>query len=88
MNASPSTIQAALKKASVNAGLETQPFHYVAIDHPSHMNTLLEASWIDNFFIYRKPKMPGKVLPSNNPEELHENLAPIVDLMRIYTIQN
>ncbi|MBA2726673.1 MAG: hypothetical protein H0U49_00670 [Parachlamydiaceae bacterium] len=88
MNAPPSTLQAALKKASENSNLKTQPYHYVAIDHPSHMNTLLEASWIDNFFIYRKAKMPGKVLPSNDPEELHENVTPIVDLMRIYTIQN
>ncbi len=87
-NAAPSVIQAALKKASEKAELGTQPYHYVAIDHPSHMNTYLEAAWIDNFFIYRKAKMPGKVLPSNDPAELHEDVAPIVDLMRIYTIQN
>jgi hypothetical protein len=87
MNAPPSIIQAALKKASMNAGIDVQPYHYVAIDHPSHVNTHLEASWIDNFFIYRKPKMPGMVLPSNNPEELHGSLAPIVDLMQLYTIQ-
>ena len=88
MNASPSDIQKALEKAATNAELETLPFRYVAIDYPSHINTHLEASWIDNFYIYRKPKMRGWVVPSNDPLELHANVAAIVDLIRIFKIQN
>lgn len=83
MNASPSTVQEALKQAAGKSGLERSPFNYVPIDHPSHINTKLEASWIDNFFIYR-PKAPGKVLPSHNPEELHQSLLPIVELFKLH----
>lgn len=85
MNASPTTIKEALKKASVNAKLGQQPYRYVAIDHPSHMNTHLEASWIDNFFIAR-PKIGGKV-QANQPEEIHESIEAIIDFFKIYKIQ-
>lgn len=83
MNESPSTIQQSLKQAAQQIGLERSPFNYVPIDYPSHMNTLLEASWIDNFFIYR-PKVPGKVQPSHRAEDVHESLVPIVELFKLH----
>lgn len=86
MNASPTTIKDALRTAATKTGLQRQPYYYLPIDYPSHMNTKLEASWIDNFFIHR-PKIAGKVLPSHLPVEVHESLEPIVDLFRIYKIQ-
>lgn len=82
MNASPTSIKDALRAAATKAGFQRQPYYYLPIDHPSHINTKLEAAWIDNFFIYR-PKIPGKVLPSHLPTEVHQSLEPIVDLFRI-----
>ncbi|MBA3238602.1 MAG: hypothetical protein H0T62_09695 [Parachlamydiaceae bacterium] len=82
MNASPNTIQDAFKKAAQQNGLERSPFNYVPIDHPSHMSTKLEASWIDNFFIYRPKGLPGKVQASHLPEEVHESLVPIIELFK------
>ena len=87
MNASANTIMNALNTAAAKAGLQKQPFVFVQIDHPSHVNTRLEASWIDHFFIYRPAHLPGKVLSSYRPAEVHESLVPIVDLFRIYAIQ-
>lgn len=82
MNASPIEIQTALEKAAEKAALK-QPFHYVSIDYPSHINTNLEASWIDNFFVY-KPKLTEKIHASQSPEEIHDSVRPIYDLFKAY----
>lgn len=87
MNASPNEIQSVLQKASIKAGLTKQPFQYVSINHPSHINTNLEASWFDNFFIY-KPKMADKIHASQSPKELHTSIKPIYDLFKVHKIQS
>lgn len=76
MNQSPNVIQAALEKGSAEG---VQPFSYLPIAHPSHMNTKLEASWIDNFFIY-SPNI--QIQPSDLPEEIFNDLIPIVQLLQ------
>jgi len=77
MNQSPDVIQKALEKAAVEKGMP-QPFTYLPIAHPSHMNTNMEASWIDNFFTY-SPETT--IVGSDNPEEVFDALVPIVELL-------
>lgn len=77
MNQSPDFIQNALEKVA-EAKIGFQPFSYLPIAHPSHMNTKLEASWIDNFFIY-SPDTP--IRASDLPEEVCNDLVPIVKLL-------
>ena len=85
-NVSPTVMLKALQQASTEAGLAKQPYHYVSIDHPSHMNTYLEASWIDNFFAFT-PKSAKRIHASHHAEEIHDSLEPIIDLFKIYRIQ-
>jgi hypothetical protein len=82
MNQSPAVIQEALETAAATKGL-SQPFSYLPIAHPSHMNTKLQASWIDNFFIY-SPDTPIK--GSDSPEELFNSLVPMVQLLHQFKI--
>lgn len=77
MNQSPSTIERALEDAAKEMKIE-QPYHYVPIAHPSHMNTKLQAAWIDNFLSYSPDTI---VSGSNEPEELLEALNPIINLL-------
>ncbi len=74
MNASPSEILKALQQATINVGMPKQPFHYVSIDYPSHVNTNLEASWIDNFFAYT-PKSAKRIHASHHSEEIRQYSA-------------
>lgn len=48
MNVSPEVIEQAL--TTVSQGF--QPYKTVAIPYPTHVNTHLQASWIDNFLVY------------------------------------
>jgi hypothetical protein len=82
MNQSPSVIEKALDLAAKNAGLDKQPYRYLENPNPTHMNTLMEASWIDLFFIYT-PDSSAKIQPSQ-PEELFDELVPIVNLLKGY----
>lgn len=75
MNQSPNVIQNALDKAAKKAS----PYRYLPISHPSHINTKLEASWIDNFFIY-SPNT--EIKGSDNPEEVVEALLPIIQILK------
>jgi hypothetical protein len=77
MNQSPKVIQEALEMSAQLNG-RFQPFTYLPITHPSHMNTKLEASWIDNFFIYNPNT---NIQASDLPEEICSGLVPIVQLL-------
>lgn len=81
MNQSPDTIKEALVKASKASGLPAQPFEYLHIDYPSHIDTLCRASWIDNFFVYN-PFAKTIIRSSNTPEEVCSALLPIVELLK------
>lgn len=77
MNQSPDIILEALEKAAKLHG-SSQPFTYLPFVYPSHINTKLEAAWIDNFFIYS----PDACIPvSNHPEEILNDLVPMVQLL-------
>lgn len=78
MNQSPDVIQNALEKAA-ESKMDFQPFNYLPIAYPSHMNTKLEASWIDNFFVYNPDNTP--ITASDLPEEICNDLVPIVELL-------
>lgn len=78
MNQSPSVIQSALDEAAEKKGIAS-PYSYLPIAHPSHINTKLQASWIDNFFIY-SPNTPVK--GSDNPEEIVEALLSIIQILK------
>lgn len=83
MNQSPDLIQQSLLEiAEKNTML--QPYSYLPIAHPSHINTKLEASWIDNFFVY-SPDTP--IVGSDRPEEVCNALIPIVQLLNEFNIQ-
>lgn len=77
MNQSPDVIQKALAKAA-EINESSQPFIYLPIMHASHMNTKLEASWIDNFFIYSPDT---DIQASDLPESICNGLVPIVKLL-------
>lgn len=83
MNQSPDVIQKALAKAAEINGFP-QPFTYLPIVHASHMNTKLEASWIDNFFIYSPDT---HIQASDLPEEICNGLVPIVQLLNEFKIK-
>lgn len=74
MNQSPNFIQKALETKS---GGQPQPYKYLPISYPSHVNTKQEASWIDNFFIYSKNT---HIRASNLPEEICSSSAEMVNL--------
>lgn len=83
MNQTPDVIQEALEKAAADAGI-SQPFDYLPIAYPSHINTKLKASWIDNFFIYSPDT---SIVGSDQPEELFEDLRPLVQLLNDFNRQ-
>lgn len=77
MNQSPGVIQKALEVAA-QLSSRYQPFTYLPITYPSHMNTKLEASWIDNFFVYSPDT---NIQASDLPEEVCSGVVPIVHLL-------
>jgi hypothetical protein len=81
MNQSPKVIDEALHVAAANAGFDFQPYKYLPVNYPIHMNTHLEASWIDNIFVYRPEDEPA-IQASNNPEEVCSILEPIVSILK------
>lgn len=80
MNQSPLVILKALETGARDAKLEVQPFHYLPVAYPTHMNTHKQASWIDLFFIYH-PEALAQVHSSDNPEELFMALKHVVDYL-------
>lgn len=83
MNKPPAVIQKALTKAAMISGC-SQPFTYLPIAHASHINTRLEASWVDNFFIYSPDT---HIQASDLPEEICVDLVPIVQLLNEFRVK-
>ncbi|MCE5316073.1 MAG: hypothetical protein LLG04_01745 [Parachlamydia sp.] len=83
MNQSPAVIEKALAGAAKEAGLPFQPYAHLPIAYPSHVNTRLEASWIDNFFVY-SPRI--NVQATNEPSELSSAVAPAVTVLQAATL--
>lgn len=83
MNQSPKNIQDVLEKAARMKGY-SRSFSYLPIEHPSHMNTKLEASWIDNFFVY---SCDIPIQSSDVPEEIFNGVVPIVEMLNEYKMQ-
>ncbi len=79
MNQPPAIIERALNQAAEQAHL-SQPYSQLPIEYPTHINPRLQASWIDNFFVY----IPESSYPmrANTPEELLSALPPIVQLIK------
>lgn len=83
MNQTQDVIQKALEKAAENKEI-IQPFNYLPIAYPSHINTQLEATWIDHFFIYSSDTFTQA---SDDPEEMFASLATILELIGMLSIQ-
>lgn len=62
---------------------ENQPFTSMDIPYPTHINTLKEASWIDNIFI-ALPEMEIKVEVAESAAELFQSLQSIIDLLNSF----
>lgn len=80
MNQSPRIIQEALDEAAKELG-SSQPYSHLPVKYPTHINTHLQASWIDNFFVFI-PENQGSTQASHEPEELFNALVPIVKLLQ------
>lgn len=80
MNQSPTVINQALITAAAKQKFSEQIYLHLPIEYPTHINTQLEAAWIDNFFVY-VPDQKGRI-HSNNPAEICSLLTPIVDLLK------
>lgn len=66
-------------QAAREMGLETQPFVVMDIPYPTHVDTHLEASWIDNIFI-ANPYFQIESHPSSGMELL-EDVQPTLELL-------
>lgn len=81
MNQSPQVILKALEKGASDAKLESQPFRYLPVAYPTHMNTHKQASWIDLFFVYN-PESPDLSHSSDDPAELFRGLVHTVEYLQ------
>lgn len=86
MNQSSQVIDEALKLAASSHHFLDSPYQYLSIPYPSHMNTHQQASWIDHFFVY-SPDNKLNIHGSHNPEELSQELVPLVQLLQRLSIQ-
>lgn len=80
MNQSPAVIERALCKTAEALGI-SQPYHHLPVPYPTHMNTRLQASWTDHFFISTPENHDIIIKASDNPEELFNELVPIIKLL-------
>ncbi len=78
MNQSPCTIEEALNQAAEGLNIP-QPFYHLPVTYATHVNTKLEASWIDNFFVY-VAKL-DTVQATYKPEEVCSALISVVQLL-------
>lgn len=78
MNQPPSVIEQALRQTASDLKME-QPYQHLSINSPTHVNTHLEASWIDNLFVF-SPEGKESVQVSQDAEEFFPALLPIIDL--------
>lgn len=87
MNKPPSVIQQALDQSAEELDV-LQPYCHLPVEYPSHMNTKLQASWIDNFFISTPRNNPEQIQASHQAEELSNVLVPIVELLKNFSNQD
>jgi hypothetical protein len=80
MNQSPDVIQNALE-AAAKKKKRFQPYSYLPVAYPSHIDTEQKAAWIDHFFIFSSDT---SIKASDIPEELCHDLTPIVNLLNEY----
>lgn len=80
MNQSPDVVQSFLEKAALDKEMKN-PYRHCGVEYPSHINTHLQASWIDHFFIYTPEKQKITVEVSHNPEEVCSTLVSTVQLL-------
>ncbi len=80
MNQSPSVIHTALAKAAEKMNLSRQPYQHLPIVYPTHINTKLEASWIDNMFVY-SPDEGVQISSTINPDDICSSLSYIVNML-------
>ena len=66
MNQPTFVLEKYLEKEAEKKGIH-QPFQPLLISYPTHINTLKQASWIDNFFIYNPL---NKQIEISNPGDL------------------
>lgn len=80
MNRSPDYFLPHFEQEAHAKGLATQPFTIMDIPYPTHINTHLEASWIDNIFI-ANPYSQIKSHVAKDGTELFEQLQLTLDLL-------
>jgi hypothetical protein len=85
MNQSPDVIDKALAVVAMERGLPFSPYWYMHVKYPSHIDTKMEAAWIDNFFIYApsKPDTTEIIRATQNPKNLLEAAVPMVKLLSL-----
>lgn len=81
MNRSPDFFLSQFEEAAKERGLANQPFVNVEIPYPTHINTHMQASWIDNIFI-ANPRLQSEIPVANEGFELFDELQPTLDLLK------
>lgn len=82
MNTSPKNIAYALTLEANTKKIFDQPFQYYPTTYPTHIDTNMHASWIDNLFVHNPSKTTNEISVSNDPEELFEELIPIIIMLK------
>jgi hypothetical protein len=80
MNQPSKVIEEALNVAAEELEI-AQPYRSLNVAYPTHINTMQQASWIDNLFAYT-PDSWDAIHVSEDPEELSESLEPTVQLLK------
>lgn len=80
MNRSPDYFLDDFEQAAIQCGFEKQPFTNLWVPYATHINTHMEASWIDNLFIAAPdPKLPIHV--AGDASEFFEEMQNTLDLL-------
>src|SRR5579862_1664086 len=83
MNQSPEYFIRDFAIAAQKYGLAKQPFEPMPIPYPTHINTLREASWIDNVFISNPyAEIPCDVIRDGS--EIFESMQTTIDLLESF----
>lgn len=80
MNRSPDFFLPHFEKAAKERGLSAQPFITMEIPYPTHVNTHMEASWIDNIF-FATPYPAIIHRSAQDAMELFDGLQPAIDVL-------
>lgn len=84
MNRSSDYFLPQFEEAAKEVGLSAQPFAMMETPYPTHINTDMEASWIDNIFI-SNPYLQIESHPAKGGSELFEELQPTLDLLESFS---